>query len=93
MDSWNSDVSSDMCEDWKNIVDIDANNYYFVMGVQKNGTVVYSSRTIVIDDERHNISDWRQIEKVSAGGFHSVGLKADGTVVAVGSNDYGECNV
>ena len=30
---------------------------------------------------------------VSAGGYHSVGLKADGTVVAVGYNYHGECNV
>ena len=31
--------------------------------------------------------------QVSAGGNHTVGLKTDGTVVAVGLNDYGQCNV
>ena len=30
---------------------------------------------------------------VSAGTKHTVGLKSDGTVVAVGSNDCGQCNV
>ena len=30
---------------------------------------------------------------VSAGDSHTVGLKADGTVVAVGDNDHGQCNV
>lgn len=30
---------------------------------------------------------------ISAGGYHTVGLKADGTVVVVGSKDYGKCNV
>ena len=25
--------------------------------------------------------------------YHTVGLKADGTVVAVGNNDYGQCDV
>ena len=30
---------------------------------------------------------------ISAGYDHTVGLKADGTVVAVGRNGYGECNV
>ena len=30
---------------------------------------------------------------LSAGGRHTVGLKADGTVVATGENDIGQCNV
>ena len=39
---------------------------------------------------------WGEItprETVSAGVFHTVGLKADGTVVAVGSNVFGRCDV
>ena len=31
--------------------------------------------------------------QVAAGGYHTVGLKADGTVVAVGWNIYGQCDV
>ena len=31
--------------------------------------------------------------KIAAGGFHTVGLKADGTVVAAGDNEYEQCNV
>ena len=31
--------------------------------------------------------------QVAAGGYHTVGLKADGTVVAVGDNTDGPCNV
>ena len=30
---------------------------------------------------------------VAAGWCHTIGLKADGTVVAAGSNDHGQCNV
>ena len=30
---------------------------------------------------------------IACGGYHTVGLKADGTVVAVGHNDNGQCNV
>jgi alpha-tubulin suppressor-like RCC1 family protein len=30
---------------------------------------------------------------VSARGYHTVGLKSDGTVVAVGLNDDGQCDV
>jgi alpha-tubulin suppressor-like RCC1 family protein len=29
----------------------------------------------------------------AAGGFHSLALKADGTTVAWGWNDFGQCNV
>lgn len=39
---------------------------------------------------------WNDIAKrdyVSAGEYHTIGLKADGTVVAVGNNDCGQCNV
>ena len=30
---------------------------------------------------------------VDAGGDHTVGLKSDGTVVATGDNEYGQCDV
>ena len=33
------------------------------------------------------------IVAVSAGDYHTVGLKSDGTVVAVGGNHYGQCDV
>ena len=33
------------------------------------------------------------IASVSVGLYHIIGLKADGTVVATGENDYGQCDV
>ena len=39
---------------------------------------------------------WEQVtdrETVSAGSIHTVGLKSDGTVVAVGNNYFGQCDV
>lgn len=39
---------------------------------------------------------WEEIaqrETVSAGDYHTVGLRSDGTVLAVGSNSYGQCDV
>ncbi len=39
------------------------------------------------------MSDWRNIVAISAGGFHTVGLCEDGMVVAVGSNESGQCDV
>ena len=37
--------------------------------------------------------DWTDIVSIAAGGYHTVGLKVDGTVVATGKNDDGQCNV
>jgi membrane protein involved in colicin uptake len=38
------------------------------------------------------LSSWRDIVAVSTSGGHTVGLKADGTVVAEGMNGHGECD-
>ncbi len=38
-------------------------------------------------------ASWTDIVSLSAGKEHLVGLHSDGTVVAVGSNVYGECNL
>ena len=38
------------------------------------------------------VGDWTDIIQVAAGVGHTVGLKSDGTVVAVGYNEYGCCN-
>ena len=48
------------------------------------------------DSEERSKALWNEIavrESVSAGFWHTVGLKPDGTVVAVGGNKYGECTV
>ena len=42
---------------------------------------------------QYNFSGWTDIVAVSAGTFHTVGLKSDGTVRAVGYNDDGQCDV
>ena len=41
-------------------------------------------RTLRVENGRRSIA---------AGGFHTVGLRSDGSVVAVGSNEYGQCEV
>ena len=48
------------------------------------------------DAQERSFALWDRIavrETISAGDHHTVGLKADGTVVAAGSNYYGKCNV
>ena len=36
---------------------------------------------------------WKDIIAVSAGINHTVGLKSDGTVIAVGDNEDGQCSI
>ena len=43
--------------------------------------------------DKCNVSEWKNIVAISAGDDHTVGLKSDGTVVAVGSNNSGKCRV
>ena len=48
------------------------------------------------DNGRCDVDGWTDIVAVSAGYYHTVGLKADGTVVAteyIGDYDYGQCDV
>ena len=40
-----------------------------------------------------NVSDWRDVVAIAYSGDRTVGLHADGTVVATGKNDSGQCNV
>lgn len=53
-----------------------------------NGQVAYDN-----DPEQCNVSGWTDIVATSAGRFHTVGLKVDGTVVAVGDVSEGQCSV
>jgi len=47
-------------------------------------------RILVLNEIRKKIHEYQNC--ISAGYFHAAGLKADGTVVAVGYNEYGQCN-
>jgi len=40
-----------------------------------------------------NVGGWSNITHVAVSDSHTVGLKSDGTMVAVGLNDGGQCNV
>ena len=69
-------------------------------GDYASALTVFASLGDYRDAEERCMAIWREnlIETtrpltVAAGSCHAVGLKADGTVVAVGSNDYGQCDV
>ncbi|MGA1823914.1 MAG: hypothetical protein ACMUIP_04550 [bacterium] len=40
-----------------------------------------------------DVNSWTDIQQIATGGHHTLGLKSDGTVMAVGSNRYGQCDV
>lgn len=42
---------------------------------------------------RTKVGDWTDIVDIACGYDHTVGLKEDGTVAAVGDNAYGQCDV
>ena len=74
--------------------------YRFVNWTGDVGTIadVNDATTTITMDDNYSITanfgeELECIPMVAAGGFHTVGLKSDGTVVAVGYNDWGQCNV
>ena len=90
---------------WKNIVSISVGTAH-TLGLKSDGTVVSSGilkpdkavESIIqyadaLDQGQMNVGSWSGIAAVSAGYRHSVGLRKDGTVVAVGDNSYGQCEV
>ena len=63
----------------------------FLMGLRKDGTIMVE---IQKDESKMcDVSGWHDIARIACGEEHTVGLKKDGTVVAVGNNDDGKCNV
>jgi len=98
------DNESGQCDvsDWSNIVAVSAGDWHTV-GLRSDGTVVavgdnesgQSAQLTVVYSEsgQCDVSDWSNIVAVSAGDWHTVGLRSDGTVVAVGNNGAGECDV
>ena len=71
--------------------------YHFVNWTGDVGTIGNvndATTTITINDHYSITANFAQITPmVAAGGYHTVGLKSDGTLVAVGSSGYGRCDV
>jgi len=52
-----------------------------------------ATTTITLDDNYSITANFQYTTQVTAGGYHTVGLKSDGTLLAVGNNDDGQCNI
>jgi hypothetical protein len=70
--------------------------YHFVNwtgDVDTIGDARDATATITLNEDHTITANFDYTPMVSAGGFHTVGLKSDGIVLAVGRNDHGQCNV
>jgi len=56
-------------------------------------SLVVATAAPVLADSREVTPGWTDIDQATAGAAHMAGLKHDGTVVAVGSNSEGQCDV
>ena len=63
--------------------------------LKKDGTVHHtdSLSSFLYKEAQQDPSTWRDVVSIAAGKNHIVGLLRDGTVVAFGSNRYGQCDV
>lgn len=68
--------------------------YTALFCVRKDGTVYcYNNSYYEGQTWTYDVSSWTDIAEVSAGFDHAAGLKKDGTVVATGNNEKGQCDV
>src|SRR4030042_1618680 len=70
--------------------------YHFVNWTGTVSTIANvnaAATTITMNNHYSITANFVVNPRVAGGGHHTVGLKADGTVVAVGDNTYGQCNV
>ena len=72
---------------FNNIIAVEA-GYDDVFGLTADGRVITSP-----GGDYCGVSEWTDICMISASDNHIVGLKKDGTLVAAGSNDFGQCDV
>ena len=79
-----------------NLVATPTAGYRFVNWTGNVGTIANVSAattTITMNGDYSITANFVANFMIDAGNVHTVGLKADGTVVAVGGNSYGQCNV
>jgi len=60
-------------------------------GIKPDGQVFVANKDY--GNGNNKVQDWNSITSISASRFHTVGIKNDGSVVAVGTNKAGSCNV
>ena len=89
--SENGEVSAGF-EDWKDVKELESNRSA-LGAVLGDGTVRFWDNAPDQNIGQYNTIGWSGIQQLALGMYHTVGLKEDGTVYAVGSNAAGQCQV
>lgn len=90
-------------DEWTDIIQIDT-GWQHTVGLDNTGNVHIAGfhAETLLKEIANKKDEWTNIISISTGGSsghstlgkgHVVGLRADGTVVAVGDNSFGQCNV
>lgn len=97
---YNGDGQMDI-DDWTNITAI-STGWRHTVGLTSDGKIRIAGFRSKDEDEIRENEEWTDIIAISAGGGkpgvegeqgHTVGLKSNGEVVAIGDNTYGQCEV
>ena len=59
------------------------------LSIDQTGTVEFSKGEYV---KGNDVANWSEIVSIACGNAHIVGVRKDGTVLALGDNDEGQCN-
>lgn len=87
-------------ETWNGVIDVDAGSRFTVALTECNQLLFAGYCSKQIEDFEANKEEWKDVICISASGGekggigkgHTVGIKQDGTLVAVGDNSYGQCD-
>lgn len=79
---------------WQDIVKVNIRSWQYALGLKADGTVEF----VWLNPYRgssgeERIGEWTDIVDIVSSNSHTVGLRSDGTVVAIGENSAGQCDV
>lgn len=86
---------------YADIIDIFIYSFYsdYQFGLKKDGTIILFGRAgsseheFRVKDKIDELCSWKDIKKIAVDLSHIVGLKYDGSVIALGSNNWHQCEV
>jgi alpha-tubulin suppressor-like RCC1 family protein len=84
----------EMASGWQNLIAVTAVCNEDIFALRADGTVISNEMDSEQDfDQMYFVEDWKNIISIIGGSEHLLGLKKDGTVLATGNNDHGECEI